>query len=88
MYSREGPAVIGATTESASQSKAALGLIVRNAFGLVQFSQPSLDFGQENEPFNHIVDGRIRGHCLQHFDDAIAGEGFLHEMHCNAEART
>ena len=70
--------MIVATIQSASQSKAPSGLIVRNAFGPIELCQPRLDLGQENEPFYHVIDRGMWRHCLEGFDNAIAREWLLH----------
>ena len=59
------------------------GLIVWNAFGSVELSQSSFDFGQEYEPLNGVVDGSVWRHCLERLDYAIAGKWLQHGS-CNA----
>src|SRR6516164_8375765 len=58
--------------------QATLCFIVRNTFGPIELGQSGLDFGQEYQPFYRIVDRGVGRHCLERFDDAIAGEWLFH----------
>ena len=72
--------MIVATMQSASESKAALSLIMGNTFGPVQLGQPTLDFGQEDEPLYRVIDRGVCRHGLQHFDNTISSEWLLHDF--------
>ena len=76
----DGRAAIVATIQSASESKAAFGLIMGKTLGLVQLGQPTLDFGQEDEPLYRVIDRGVCRHGLQHLDDnTISRERLLHD---------
>jgi len=77
--------------ECALQAEAVLGFIVWNAFGSVELSQSSFDFGQEYEPLNGVVDGSVWRHCLERLDYAIAGKWLQHGsivMHISPQGRS
>ena len=51
-----------------------------NTLGPVQLGQPTLDFGQEDEPLYRVIDRGVCRHGLQHFDNTISGEWLLHNF--------
>ena len=68
----EGLGETAGTTESGSQAEAPLDLFVRNALARVQLSKTRVDFGQEHEPLDRVVDCRVGREALKRFEDAIA----------------
>src|SRR5207237_47782 len=77
---RGGRAAIVATMQSASESKAAYGLIMGKTLGPVQLGQPTLDFGQEDKPLYRVINRGVCRHGLQRLDNTISGERLLHDF--------
>src|SRR5437588_11502944 len=65
--------------QSASESKAALSLIMGNTFGPVQLGQPTLDVVREDEPLYRVIHRGVCRHGLQHFDNTSSAEWRLHD---------
>ena len=51
---------------------------MRNAFAGLEFSQSDVDFGQENEPLDSILKGRILRQILERLDDPVSRRQLWH----------